>query len=157
MTISFLARSLAVFLFVLTCKAHPVMNLCRDKETTVFSCQAKNRQHQISLCLADDDNGRIKLIYRSGNSAQQTMQYPTTGTGQFSIRNFWYTKGRSDEVMFTVDGNDYTVYSTSDARSGNASGVLIQRHGKIVRNIVCDDGQEPWPIRLPRSVAKELP
>lgn len=119
-------------------------SLCTADETVVFACSVEGKI--VSLCRAPrPEDG---LHYRFGLPAALELQYPVPGQrarAAFKVAHAPLIGGGVTSVAFQQSGHTYTVYSQVGRAQDGATpafedGLTVERRGKTLRHLRCDDG-----------------
>jgi hypothetical protein len=136
--------------------AHPVVTACERDETVVFACDLADRS-SIAVCLTEaSDTHAHSLVYRaSGKTIAGGLATHAAADGAFFLSDLGSTKGRVDHLRFVDRGRDVVVYSGSSPYEGNTAGVAMFEGDRRVAHAPCvlPNDEEPWPIRVPPSLA----
>jgi hypothetical protein len=130
---------------------HAEETLCTDKEKIIFSCHVEKKI--ISLCRPSQ--AKQSLIYRYGTLGHVELLYPVPGkqskTDFYRSSNPLYG-GEDVNISFKRSTYEYSLYSKigradSDEHQESREpifedGLTIFRNGKVLKQLVCDDGGE---------------
>lgn len=122
----------------------PAASLCLAGEPVVFACRVDGKL--VSLCRAQAPGGG--LHYRFGLPAALELEYPAPGQrarAAFKIGSTPLIGGGITSVAFARGGYTYTLYSrVGRAEDGTTpafeDGLTVERRGKTLRNLRCEDG-----------------
>jgi hypothetical protein len=121
----------------------PQKDLCNSGETVVFSCSV-GEEKIVSLCGSPDlsrDAGYLQ--YRYGHDpGKLEMTYPRRMDRSDAAFKYWQeyaARGGTSALSFRVGRFRYSVFSTTSAFGFNGAGVIVDRGGKRVAYLKCDD------------------
>jgi len=122
----------------------PAASLCGAGELVVFACSLEGKI--VSLCRPPLPGSGLQ--YRFGLPAALELEYPAPGQRAqpvFKVRSEPLIGGGLTAVAFQRSGYTYTVYSrVSRAPDGVTpafeDGLTVERRGKTLRHLRCDDG-----------------
>ena len=118
--------------------------LCKDEESTLFSCDTENNK-VISFC----ENKDGTLSYKYGTSERIELEY--SSIKDKNINNYFkynnlkkYLNEIPDfyEVEFNIGKYTYTLYKYLSRFNINHSGVYVEKEGKKVALIQCVNPEE---------------
>ena len=122
----------------------PADSLCLANEPVVFACSVEGKI--VSLCRsASAGQG---LSYRFGRPAAIELRYPQPGQRArpaFTVKTEPLIGGGITRVAFQRGGYTYTVYSRVGRAEDGATpefedGITVERRGKLLRHLRCEDG-----------------
>jgi len=123
----------------------PAPSLCQPGEAIVFACSVAGKL--VSLCRAADAANLSALQYRYGTPGAVELDYPAPGQrarAAFGTRKEALIGGGIAAVVFVRSGYTYTVYSRVSRADGVTpafeDGVTVERRGKLLQHLRCDDG-----------------
>ena len=125
--------------------------LCTSKEKIIFSCHVEKKI--ISLCRPSQE--KQSLIYRYGKLGHVELLYPSPGKASkaefYRSTNPLYG-GEDVNISFKRSTYEYSLYSKitradSDEHQESREpvfedGLTIFQSGKVLKQLVCDDGGE---------------
>ena len=120
-------------------------SLCAADEPVVFACHIGSKT--VSLCRAGKDG---PLSYRFGRPAAVELRYPAPGreaAAAFTVTTEPLIGGGETTVAFRRNAYTYKIYSKI-GRAGNGTtpefedGIIVERGGKVLSKMVCEDGGE---------------
>ncbi len=118
--------------------------LCKDEESTLFSCDTENNK-VISFC----ENKEGTLSYKYGTSEKIELEY--SSIKDKNINNYFkYNNLKKNlneipdfyEVEFNIGKYTYTLYKYLSRFNINHSGVYVEKEGKKVALIQCVNPEE---------------
>ncbi|MBN1474671.1 MAG: hypothetical protein JW914_08655 [Syntrophaceae bacterium] len=118
------------------------VNQCTPDETVYFSCSIKSKV--VSLCgssnLSGDDG---YLVYRFGYPGKTLeLVYPQDKMKPaevFALYSSSYAKGSTTQISFENKRYTYTLYHEQNVWDVNGSGVAIEKDGKRIAHLKCDE------------------
>lgn len=134
---------LVALIFSLHAKAG--ISLCAADEQVVFSCSIKEKI--VSVCASSELSPTEGYMqYRYGRPQKTELTFPEKTVAPNAFTNYigLTYSGTSEAHLRFIRGNyGYIVYSGND-ESGEYSGLVVERNGKIVSNKLCS--RNPTPI-----------
>jgi len=116
-------------------------SLCLESEPVVFACSVRGKL--VSLCRGPGAG----LHYRFGSPVSLELEYPAPGQRArpaFSVRSAPLIGGGLTSVVFVRSGYTYTVYSRvtrgPDGTPAFEDGVTVERRGRTLKHLQCEDG-----------------
>jgi hypothetical protein len=122
----------------------PAASLCLAGEAVVFACGVEGKL--VSLCRAAHAGGGLQ--YRFGLPAALELEYPAPGQraqAAFKVSSLPAIGGGITSVAFGRSGYTYTLYSRVGRADDGATpvfedGLTVERRGKTLRHVRCEDG-----------------
>jgi hypothetical protein len=132
--------------------------LCLNTEVVMFSCIAGSKA--ISVCSSPDLSVTTGYMqYRRGALGKEPdLAYPKKGASPqraFSYFYDGYAKGSTRQLSFTVRDFTYILFSERHVNEWSGSGVVVEKLGKRIATLRCDDKTIQGEFKKIESV--ELP
>ncbi len=140
---------ISIMLFFVYQFAYAEDTLCTEKEKIIFSCHTKNKI--ISLCASLQ--AEKSLVYRYGKLGHEELIYSEPVNHN---KSSFYTSahalygGDETSIAFKIATYEYKIYSQigradsddhqEDRIPKYEDGLTIFLNGKVLKNLVCDDG-----------------
>ncbi len=115
---------------------------CVPPEKVVFACATGKKL--LSVCGVEDGAGAFRTLqYRFGPLGAPEMVWPPDATSRQGITagTTMYSGGGLDYIRFDNAGTRYVVY-TGIGRGWFQEGVAVERNGKVIANLLCQDVAE---------------
>lgn len=134
----------------------PDESLCLPGEGVVFACHAEGKL--VSLCRSPQPGEGLR--YRFGTPASEESRYPAPGQrarAAFKVGKAPLPGGGVSSVAFQSGGYTYTVYSLVGRGEDGVTpvfedGVTVERRGRVLRHLRCEDGGTGFREMLPGSL-----
>lgn len=113
---------------------------CRADEDTLFSCSVG--QKKVAVCASRNWSSQLgTLQYRFGPPKAAELVLPraagTLPSASATASSLMFSGGGGATLRFSSGNVDYIVYTAIGTSWGEASGVAVERDGKVLRSFKC--------------------
>jgi hypothetical protein len=142
--------------------------LCRAGETVLFACPSGEKQ--IAVCAAPAEGSPFGVLrYRFGSSSHTELEFPIRPkpAREYASGNSLGDGGRGTLVYLRLNNGDtsYAVYAEAVSPTyqrtdaSDRSGVVVERHGKLLATFKCDAGARTYSGMLldPKFLGDAVP
>lgn len=143
-------------------------SLCHTGETVLFACPSG--QKRIAVCAAPAGGSPFGVLrYRFGSSSHTELEFPIRPkpAREYASGNSLGDDGRGTLVYLRLNNGDtsYTVYAEAVSPTyqrtdaSDRSGVVVERHGKLLATFKCDAGARTYSGMLlePKFLGDAVP
>jgi hypothetical protein len=127
----------------LSASAYAAPTLCLNNEQDIFSCHTATKKI-ISVCASKDlapDHGYLQ--YRFGTPGKIEVSVPADRsvppTNSTLAGTLVFSGGGGDYLRFKAGDYDYVVYTAIGKGWGEKDGVAIEKNGKPLSHVSCQD------------------